>query len=464
MPRLTLLSALLSLTACKGDDPADTQGDSDGADATPTWHGDVAPIVEARCASCHTDGGIGLFGLDSYEGAKPMAALMVSTVDAGTMPPWAAHDTDSCTPPLPWKDDLRLSEAEKATLRAWVEAGAPEGDPATAAELPARPDTTLPGATHTLRPVSPYTVSGDQDQFICFAFDPQLTEDQWITGLQVEADNDAVAHHALVFADYSGRGAAQAGDQGWFPCDGGGLPADALVGAWAPGAMPTVMPADVGMAFPAGSQLVMQMHYHPAGAEDAPDATSISVRMTPDRPTYEADIALVGNFDRGGDPSRGALLAGPNDEGGIEFRIPAGATDHTEQMVYQLTGLGEGVLKIFSAGTHMHYVGVDMDVRVEHADPKAGEAADECLVQTPAWNFEWQRSYAYDAPVADLPELRNRDTLHMNCTYDNSLDNPGVRQSLRDLGLDAPIDVYLGEQTTDEMCLGVLGIIYYSGL
>jgi hypothetical protein len=31
---------------------------------------------------------------------------------------------------------------------------------------------------------------------------------------------------------------------------------------------------------------------------------------------------------------------------------------------------------------------------------------------------------------------------------------------LGEQGLDAPVDVYLGEETLDEMCLGVFGIAY----
>ena len=51
----------------------------------------------------------------------------------------------------------------------------------------------------------------------------------------------------------------------------------------------------------------------------------------------------------------------------------------------------------------------------------------------------------------------------MDCTYDNTTANAGVVQLLADEGLDAPEDVYLGEETSDEMCLGVAGIVFYEG-
>jgi hypothetical protein len=189
----------------------------------------------------------------------------------------------------------------------------------------------------------------------------------------------------------------------------------------------------------------------------------VDLVISEEAPVYQAELALIGNFDSGGSATRGALLAGPNDEDGIEFRIPADQSGHTESMEYQVTGIGDAVIKVFSAGTHMHYVGTDMRFAVRHDAPQGEEDETECLVQTPDWDFNWQRNYSYDAELADLPEIRNKDTLLMDCTYDNTLANPGVAQLLADEGLSAPVDVYLGEETTDEMCLGVAGIVYYEG-
>jgi hypothetical protein len=52
----------------------------------------------------------------------------------------------------------------------------------------------------------------------------------------------------------------------------------------------------------------------------------------------------------------------------------------------------------------------------------------------------------------------------MRCTYDNSLGNGFVGQALQDQGLKQPIDVHLGEQTLNEMCLGVFGILAPQGV
>ncbi len=57
-----------------------------------------------------------------------------------------------------------------------------------------------------------------------------------------------------------------------------------------------------------------------------------------------------------------------------------------------------------------------------------------------------------------MPLTRSGDKIYLRCEYDNSMNNPYVVEALEDQGLDAPIDVVLGEETLDEMCLGVFGI------
>ena len=52
------------------------------------------------------------------------------------------------------------------------------------------------------------------------------------------------------------------------------------------------------------------------------------------------------------------------------------------------------------------------------------------------------------------------DTLRMRCTFDNSTDNHFVVEALDAQGLDKPVDVPLGEDTLDEMCLAAIGIMY----
>jgi hypothetical protein len=86
------------------------------------------------------------------------------------------------------------------------------------------------------------------------------------------------------------------------------------------------------------------------------------------------------------------------------------------------------------------------------------QPAQECLVSAPKYSFEWQRVYEYDAPYEALPVFTPGSVLTIECNYDNSMNNPLIRGALGRVGLDAPADVVLGDETLDEMCL--IGLLF----
>ena len=445
---------LLVILPILGCNPDKGSGDSATTDA-PTWEQDVAPIVAGRCAGCHTEGGVA-FALDVYDLAKPQAAAMAEATSSGLMPPWGAIETDRCTPARPFKDDMRLTDEEKATIAAWAEGGAPRGDTASPASLPESPDLSLARVDQEVTPLAAYTASGDDDEFVCFVLDPELTETRYLEGVQVQPGNREVVHHVLVYTDPEAASTGLMDENGRYDCFGGpGVGDTGLVAAWAPGAFPVKTPDGVAMPVEAGTLLVMQIHYHPRGLDQDPDLTSVQLQWSEGTPEHLATMALIGNSGS----KRAGLESGPNDSNADrpEFRIPADVADHTESMSFEI---GSGDYPIFAVGTHMHYVGTDMVINLEHGGDGELPTTD-CLLETPAWDFNWQRWYNYDTDIDDLPTIHAGDTLWMQCTYDNTLDNPGVVQALEDIGETEPQDVYLGEETTDEMCLGVFGIIYY---
>lgn len=456
LTRWLCVVALIGIPACgePGDDTeASTGDDSDSADA-PTWHQDVAPIITGRCQGCHVEGGIAPFALSSYETTKILAPAVAAAVANGSMPPFGARETDECQPPHPWKDDIRLDDEQIAILRAWSDAGAPPGDPDTAALLPEPADLNLAGATTHLTIPTAVTVDGTQDRFSCFSVPTDLSTARFVTGTQVRPGNDAIVHHVLVYVDTNGSSADLAGDDGEYDCFGGpGIDDAALLAAWAPGGSPFTTPPGVGIEVPAGARLVINVHYHPTGmGPEVDDATTLDIKWgDTSEITHVGELALVGNFD--GPIDEGGLHSTPGEVGPPEFRIPANVNDHVEYMTYTVPNAGAPEYIVWAVANHMHYVGTDMRLTV--TDPGGVET---CLLQTPDWDFNWQRGYAYDASLAELPRIRPGDTLGMRCTYDNSLDNPFVREALAEQGLTEPHDVFLGEETLDEMCLGVFGI------
>ncbi len=441
------------LLACS-DAPKDAPLPVDDTGGTPTWHADVAPIVAEHCTGCHAEGAIGPFPLDTYAGAAPLASLLADAVEAGTMPPWSTKESDTCEPRFGWKGDLRLDDAEKQVLRAWADGGAPEGDPGDAAPLPEPPRVDLDRVDQELTPVQAYTTGGDEDEYVCFTIDPGLTEDAWLTGVQVVPGNGQVVHHVLAFIDQTAASADLGGADGTYDCFGSATADAQLAMVWVPGATAFEVPDGSAIYVPAGSRYVLQVHYHPGGVSAAEDLTRLQLRYQSSLPSSLTFLTLLGNAWS----EATGLAADPDDRtSSPEFRIPANSPSHTESMSVALRGLPD--LSLFLVGTHMHYVGVEMQIDLHHANPVGDEPDDECLLLTD-WDFDWQRGYVYDAPIGEGVMVRADDELSLRCTYENTLDNPGVRRSLEDAGLDAPQDVYLGESTLDEMCLGMFGVVY----
>src|SRR5262249_31205751 len=121
------------------------------------------------------------------------------------MPPWKPVEGG------PFHGERRLSQKEIATLSAWADGSAPEGDPT---EAPAardfaagwqlgRPDVGLP--VPEPRPIGP---AGD-DLFRVFVLPTGLTEDRDVAAVEVRPGNRRIVHHALVYYDRSGKARAR---------------------------------------------------------------------------------------------------------------------------------------------------------------------------------------------------------------------------------------------------------------
>lgn len=444
------LYALIVLAACGTDvDP--------GPDAGPstTWYQHAGPIVATHCMGCHREGGIAPFSLESYDVAAENAMRMVDAIETGKMPPWGATGSSECSPNRAWKHDPRLSPAELETLRGWIADGLAAGDPV---ELHPAPDDRLEGVTHALTPIEPFVSSGSIDQFKCVVLDPRIATEMWLTGWEVQPTNPGVVHHVLLFTvDANLMALGYQYDLIGRPIQCDGLPMESTMGAWTPGQNPFRTPDGVAFKVPAGSGIMMQIHYHPGGRINDPDATAINLRLTETAPSRTYEIIAFGNI--GGPP---ILQPGPNDRNNmVEFRIPANVADHTETMVFPIVNAVNPTARtpLFLAQPHMHYIGTRMDVRIHRATPPADEPADECLVGS-SWNFDWQRTYEYDTPVDQLPTVGHGDTVEVTCSYDNTIANPFVQRMMLEQGLIAPKDgIAIGEQSTDEMCLGIFGSI-----
>src|SRR3954451_25389104 len=92
--------------------------------AAPTFSKDIAPIFQKNCQICHRPGEAAPFSLMTYEQARPWAKAIKAATLQRKMPPWFADPHYG-----KFLNDRSLKQAEIDTIVAWVDAGAPQGEP-----------------------------------------------------------------------------------------------------------------------------------------------------------------------------------------------------------------------------------------------------------------------------------------------------------------------------------------------
>lgn len=95
-----------------------------------TWNADIAPILAARCASCHTAGGSAPMPLTTYEQARPWARAIKDAALERHMPDWRAARGYG-----DFLDDPSLSPFEIALVAAWADGGATRGTDAQGTQV-----------------------------------------------------------------------------------------------------------------------------------------------------------------------------------------------------------------------------------------------------------------------------------------------------------------------------------------
>lgn len=384
--------------------------------ATPTFNKDVAPILYQNCAGCHRPGQVAPFSLLTYNDAAKRAGLIATATTKRYMPPWKAEPGYGH-----FADERRLSDAQIRLIAEWAYGGAPEGDPKQKSAPPqfssgwqaGRPDAVL----STSRP---FAIPADgHDVFQCFVIPLNFTEDRYVKAVEFRPGNPHVVHHALFFLDTTGqaRQLDAASPEPGYSCFGSPrIEASGGLGGWAPGATPKSLPTGVAYTVKKGTDLVVQIHYHPSGKLE----------------TDESQIGLT----FGDAPRKGLanIVAGTRQ---IDL-----APGNYHQEVTDWIQVPEAV-DVINIAPHAHLLCRDMRV-----DAKLPDGKVEPLIWIKDWDFNWQGQYRYSEPV----HLPKGSRIEMRYVYDNSSKNPHNPSN-------PPKRVTFGEQTTDEMALVFLQVV-----
>jgi hypothetical protein len=236
-----------------------------------TFTRDIAPIVQEHCQSCHRPGEGTPFSLLTYEDARPWAKDIKRMVQQRAMPPWFEDGHTER-----FKNNRALTEAQIDTMVAWVNDGAPKGDPK---DLPPPRQFvqgwTIPKPDVTFQLPKPFSVPDSGILEYQYVILPTgFTKDTWVQYVEAAPTDRSVVHHIVAYVRKPGSNYFKDQSRGVFfealpsktgaNADPDDVPSDWLVG-YAPGQPPDIFENGQAKLIPAGSDVVLEVHYMPEG-------------------------------------------------------------------------------------------------------------------------------------------------------------------------------------------------------
>jgi len=352
---------------------------------------------------------------------------------------------------------------------------------AVAAGSPAMSVTATPGTViytaQMSKPHLPASPADGTDDYHCFLMDPKVNQDSLITSVKFLPQQRVLFHHAILF-QVSTKDLPEAitldnNGAGW-PCFGGlgsgasfsSFLTSPWLSSWAPGRDVDVMPAGYGTPFHKGDRLVMQVHYNLLLRQlgmTVTDQSKVAITTVPakgsklrtlygDMVAAPVELAcppgVTGDLcDRGKsltDLGRRTSQASAFEAAGINllcgqsaFKPVPSTTSTCDKKIMQ----DELVVK---ATPHMHLLGTSLKLILNPGTP-----GEKLILNRPQYNFDDQSPTVLKAPIA----LKVGDTVRVVCTFD-----PKLRSILPALRKLPPRYVTWGEGSSDEMCLGVMGV------
>jgi hypothetical protein len=405
--------------------------------ASVTFSEDVAPILQRSCQSCHRAGGGAPMSLTTYQEARRWANRIVERTAIrdrmGAMPP---NFVEPGVGIQDFKNDHPLSDAELATIQAWVANGAPEGNPADmppAVEWPSdrgwtlgEPDLIVRGPDMTMPAVGP-------DRWGNIGLVPTgLTEDRYVKSVEVREINDIptdrevttvggryIFHHMTYQSgvlNEDGSGLGEGTSQGW-PIHEVGRNADEFGDG-------------VGMLLQANSALSLSAsHLHSTGWRETTGHLEFGFRFHP--VGYEPEYRRAG-----GSGGNGIDVDIRPNVGGQEFHAYRVLSEHT---------------KIVAFEPHLHAPGVRMCL-------EAIWGINRFTLNCVGYDHNWVKQYLYEEDSAPL--LPKGTILHITGYLDTTSDNPnladtrnwagGGRRSVANMFIDLGQSVRLTEEQFQE--------------
>ncbi len=377
-----------------------------------TFTKDVAPILQARCQSCHRPDTFAPMSLLTYEDARPWAKSIKQKVVAREMPPWYI---DKNVGVRHFKNDVSLTDQEIATIAQWVDSGAPKGDPhdmPVARKFDDSDQWHMQPDLIVQLPKDQLVLAKAADKWIDVVVDPGLTEDRYIQGIEVKPIKGFRAvHHVTTSMKHDDD------------ADDGDNVQGAFLNEYALGKNADMFPDGAGRLIKAGTKINFNLHLHAIG-QDTPANVALGLKFYPKgySPKYNETTEKIG------DPK--------------DLDIPA----NTDSVRFDAYNTLTKPARLLSFQPHMHNRGKASCMEAIYP----GGHKVEMLSCVSHYQFAWHLVYLYDDEYQPL--LPAGTVLHLTSWYDNSAGNK--------FNPDSENIITYGQRTIDEM--GGAWVSYYN--
>jgi len=327
------------------------------------------------------------------------------------------------------------------------------------------------------KPHLPSAPNGGTDDYRCFLIDPHLSQDSLVTSVEFLPQQRKLMHHAILFQvgkkDLASAIALDNQGEGW-PCFGGtgvgsgfsSFLTTPWLSSWAPGRDKDVMPTGYATPMAKGDRIVIQIHYNLLAATDgkvSADQSSVRITAVPAkgsnlRTLYAELVAapvelacpagVAGELcNRGkslGDLALRTSTASAYEAAGLNLLCGQSAFSPIPSTTSTCDKKITANLTVIKATPHMHMLGTSLKLILNPGTPQ-----EKIILDRPKYNFDDQSATVLKTPI----KLRVGDTVRVVCTYD-----PKLRGLIPELKKLPPRYVTWGEGSSDEMCLGVMGV------
>ncbi|MCI0621820.1 MAG: hypothetical protein L0387_09140 [Acidobacteria bacterium] len=383
------------------------------ATEAPTFSKDIFPILQEKCVECHRPGEMAPMSLITYKEVRPWAVAMREAVLTRRMPPWYAEG-----PLGHFANDLRLTADEIRMIKEWVEAKAPEGNPADLPPARAFAEGWVRGTPNLILaiPAEVQVPATGNDLYPSIILEHTFERDTWVSRFEIRPENRQVVHHANLHMIVPDPGVqvewSRLVKNGEGKNDKGYAVKGVHVGV--PGRFAFDTSKETAVLLPKGSRLRIDLHYVATGKPET-DRTRVGIYFAEGRVDKERRNL---NFQT------------------KEIRILPNVSDHVVRGVKEVTE----PITVTQVACHMHLRGKSYRIVAELPDGK-----EVLLMNVPQYSFSWQQLYELAQPV----KLPGGTRLHYIATYDNSRRNTALE------GYDTPDrEVTWGQRTIDEMMGG----------